>query len=323
MRIAVLHDWAPDLGQELTWKDGLAAAIRILGTRHELQFFTVGAYSTLQHPYFTIQVCSPDDQGDAYGVTTLVSKFKPDVILHWADLTRPHGNVGLVLGIPQAICFAGGDTQGANLGKFDITFVESKVYEEKFKAIGENVVVAFGTNTALFSPIKGQAKHYDALFPATFCEWKRHGLFVAATRGLRSCAVGYMYEERERYCWEECETAGQLVLPHVSAECLRRLYAASRVVVVPSRADGGSQRTVLEAMAMDVPLVVCSDSDKTSEYLLDAGIGSVVDPTPEAMREAIDRSLANPKNEGRSYVMSKWTEHHYADILERGLKAIL
>lgn len=307
MRIAFLHDWPIEWGQEYTWRDGLAAAIKILSQRHEVKFWAQGKKQILPHPYFPIYVS--DD------IVAEVREFNPDKIIIWGDTTRPHAREFAPLNKPMALCFAGGHMDGDATNYIDHYFVESEVYKGRFEAQGKSVSTAFGTNTELFKPIPEQQKIFDALFPATFALWKRHNLFAEATRDLKACAVGYIYETHEQECWQVCEKAGNLVLPHVSAEALRHLYAASKCVVIPSRSDGGSQRTVLEAMAMDIPVIATGDSDKTTEYVREGG-GQIVGANAEEIRQAILN--AKPINT-RDYILSKWSEHKYAEALEQWL----
>jgi glycosyltransferase involved in cell wall biosynthesis len=320
MRIAFIHDWEPDYNQELTWRDGLSRAVQILGERNQLKFFTLGQEQTvLPHPFFDIHVMPSSE-----ALRESVAAFFPDVILHWADMTRPNAKSLFSLGKPQAICYAGGNTQAGNDVFFDHIFVESKVYKEAFTRMGQSVSTAFGTNTELFKPIPEMAKHFDVFFPATYCDWKRHKLFAEATDGLKACTAGFMYQVQERYCYEYPRSKGVLTLPHVDANTLRFLYAGSKCVVITSRADGGSQRTVLEAMAMNIPVVVTADSDKTSEYLRDAGLGEyVVPPDKQSIREAVEKILGGADYpETRPYIMEKWSEYCYADNIEKGLKTL-
>lgn len=323
MRIAFCHDWKPDMLQALTWNDGLCAAIRILSQRHALRYFTVGdARFDMTHE--GVDMSFVPAGGD---FVEAVRAFAPDVILCWADATRPHAEPLKTLGKPMALAFAGGNPFGPTWHLFDHIFVESQSYRMQYenRGFGAQVSTAFGTNTKLFDPdhpmARGQAKLFDTCFPATYCDWKRHRLFADAVRGMSAVTAGYMYPDHETYCWEAAHGAGALALPHVSAETLRAIYAASKTCVITSHWTGGSQRTVLEAMAMNVPLVVMSDSDKTSEYVLDAGEGLVVPPDPNAIREAIQDSLRKEVHT-REYVVGKWSETHYADALEAGLKKI-
>lgn len=302
MRISFIWDWEPSYEQTVTWKDGLAAAMRLLGERHDVRMFTDCPYP-IQHPWFTFY---PIDG---------VADFDPDVILHWADMTRTHALEHVKLGKPMAICFAGGEPLSYNTELFDHIFVESEVYRKKFEDAGYSVSTAFGTNTDLFTPEPRQQKVFDALFPATYALWKRHDLLAQATQGLRVATAGYMYPGTwESECYEVMQDNGALVLPHVSAEALRALYAASKCVVIPSMSSGGSQRTVLEAMAMNVPVIV-TDSDKFDwEHLYR------VAPNPQAIREMIDKLNADewPTNT-RGYIEENWSHITYANAIESKL----
>jgi glycosyltransferase involved in cell wall biosynthesis len=308
MRIAFVWDWEPNFEQTIQLNDGLQAALRVLETRGH----TVNRYTDTRAAV-----------GDYHPIDDIIRyKEKFDVILHWADFTRPHAKPHQELGIPMAICFAGGEAVNYNTPYFDHIFVESEVYKAKLESAGyENVSIAFGTNTELFKPIE-QPKLLDTIFPGTFAEWKRHQLYAQAVQGLRSLAVGYIYTDHETECWEDCLKHGVAILPHVSAETLHRLYASSRVCVIPSRSSGGSQRTVLEAMAMNLPLVV-TDSDKF-DYVWDSDEVLQVPPHPDAIREAVDFYINNNITVNtRDVVVEKWSEFTYADALEEGLKSIL
>lgn len=306
MRIAFIWDWTPDYYQTITWQDGLAAALIELQRRgHTVDVYT-DTYEVIKHPYFDI--------------LPIPTTIKADVILHWADFTRPHAKLLKSLGIPMAICFAGGAIDAENNVLFDHIFVESEVYKEKLNHNGfDNVSIAFGTNTELFKPLV-QPKVFDTIFPATFALWKRHDLYAQSTKGLRSVAVGYMYNDHEQECWQVCLDNGVAVMPHVSAEALHYLYAMSKICVVTSRSSGGSQRTVLEAMAMNLPVIV-TDSDK-----FDFAAERVYhcEPNIQELRAYIDTLLdGEPDISTRDYVVNNWSEKTYADSLEAGLKQII
>lgn len=302
LRIAFIWDWKPEFEQSITLADGLCAALKELENRGH----TVTRYTDtpvpVPNPYGTYYPIDKDEIATS------------DIILHWADMTRPNVKPLAELGIPQAICFAGGEPLGENYPYFSHVFVESQVYKEVFDKEGISCSIAFGTNTDLFKPVEGQKKKFDAFFPATFAKWKRHELFAQSVEGLNALACGYMYETHEQECWQVCLDKGVTVLPHVSASVLRYLYAASKTVVVPSLSSGGSQRTVLEALAMNIPCIV-TDSDKFDyDHLIR------VEPTIPAIRAAVENTL--PK-ETRQYVLDNWSHIQYADNLEEGLKKCL
>lgn len=313
LKIAFVWDWPPTEPQVITWEDGLMAALVELRKRgHDVQVYMPGTSNYwIDHSHFRVQVCQD--------LVAVIGEQKPNVILHWADMTRPNAIPLYELGIPMAICFAGGEVDNYNTPYFEHIFVESEIYKEKLNNAGHNnVSIAFGTNTDLFSPIH-QVKTFDTIFPATFAAWKRHDLYSHATTDLTSLACGYIYTDHEQECWQVCLDNGVTVLPHVSAPVLRYLYAASRVCVIPSRSDGGSQRTVLEAMAMNLPVVVC-DSDKfdfAGDYI------TRVEPTIEALTEGINDSLKITNINTREYVLDNWSHIQYADALEKGLNEII
>lgn len=303
MKINFCWDWKPSAEQTIQLNDGLAAALRELENRGH----TVNRYTD-----------SPLKVGNFSPVSEMSGA---DVILHWADFTRPNAKPHRELGIPMAICFAGGEAVNYNTPYFDHIFVESQVYKDKLEKAGyDNVSIAFGTNTELFTPVD-QPKAFDTIFPATFAAWKRHDLYSQAVHGLTSLAVGYMYHDHEQECWQDCIKRGVTVMPHVSAEALHRLYAASKACVITSLSSGGSQRTVLEAMAMNLPLVV-TDSDKF-DYVNERDDVWRVDADPQAIREAVNFIIENNITVNtRDYVLENWSEKTYADRLEDGLKAI-
>lgn len=313
MRIAFLWDWDIVPEHAITWKDGLAAAIRILATRHEVAFFAVGTYTDYSHEYFTIR---SRPAGDV--LVSEIAAFKPDVILHWGDMTRPHAKLLAKLGIPMAICFAGGNTQAENWLRFSHIFVENEEYRTKFAAQSDiPCTIAFGTNTELFRPVKNAVRSIDAFFPAVFADWKRHDLFHKATQGLKAICAGFMYPVSERYCWEKPMESGVVVMPNISAEASHMLMAQSKCVLVTSKNVGGSQRTVLEALATNTPVIVMSDNIKCCEYLKDVGCEDwIVDPEPDIIRQKL--AEIEPRDT-RARIIGKWDAETYAKNLEENL----
>lgn len=313
MRICFLWDWDIVPEHAITWKDGLAAAIRILSTRHEVAFFAVGAYTDYQHEYFTIRSRSAGDV-----LVSEIADFKPDVILHWGDMTRPHAKPLAKLGIPMAICFAGGNTEAENWLRFSHIFVENEEYRAKFAAQSDiPCTIAFGANTDLFKPVENAVQSIDAFFPAVFADWKRHDLFYKSTKGLTAVCAGFMYPVSERYCWERPMESGVVVMPNISAEASHMLMAQSKCVLITSKNVGGSQRTVLEALATNTPVIVMSDNIKCCEYLRDVGCEDwIVDPEPGIIRQKL--AEIEPQDT-RSRIIGKWDAETYAKNLEENL----
>lgn len=329
LRIAFVWDWDQDPLQLLTWEDGLYGALQELRKRgHEVEVYTLckALNGSITRDGMPIRIFSHPEELEA-----LITHLNANVVLHWADMTRPNAGVGRKLGIPQAVCFAGGNQFGAQWPNFDLFFVESEDYKHAYLKRGMETMTAFGTNTKHYDPehqfVKGQKKIFDVCFPATFAAWKRHPLFAEATYGYRTACAGYMYDDHETECWEKVQESGSFVLPHLPAGGLRHLYGASRTCLITSANNGGSQRTVLEAMAMNVPVIVMQDSDKTSEYVHDArelgySVGEVVPPEVPFIRRAIE-DWKDRKCNAREYVLSKWSHQAYADQIEAGLNKLV
>lgn len=285
------------------WQDGLKAALQRLAFDHD----------------WFVKVIASDKTEEIY---SQVEELRPDYVLCWGSLDRP-SFAGIRNVAPNAtvgLCFAGGGTKHPHLSNFDVVFVESAVYEEAFKKQGVNVFRAFGTNDELFAPM-ALRKRWIGIYPAAFARWKRHELFAKAL-GQDGLAVGRLLEH-ELDCADVCVENGVTVMPQLPYEVLPYLYAQSRFTVVTANAHGGSQRTVLESMAMNIPPIVMSDSDKCSEYVLDSGFGKIVEPNVEAIQEAVASLMAEKtlgKNTaGRDYVLKKYSTQGYADALHLGL----
>lgn len=313
IKLAFVWDWESPWIQRLTWKDGLARAIQILSKEWDVKFYSIGRDTIFYHDYFPIHLKPTPEE-----LAKLILKDKPDAILVWGDMTRPTIPHLAGKGIPMALCLAGG-TFRDHVDAFDLFFVESSIYKEQLKKEGRNVVRAFGTNTELFKPRK-QRKVWDAIFPATFASWKRHKLFAEAL-GDKGLTCGWMYTSHEVDCYGICQEKGTMVLPHTPMDVLTYLYNASRTCVITSNWQGGSQRTVLEAMACNVPVIVMADSDKTTEYVQECGIGEIVLPEAKDIREAVEKWKDKEVN-SREWILKNYSEHIYANKLKEGILSI-
>jgi len=312
LKISFCWDWENKWIQMMTWKDGLARAIQLLSEEFDVKVYSIGKDTIFQHDYFPI-ILKPTSEE----LANKILKDKPDVILVWGDFTRPTIPLLAHKGIPMALCLAGGPfREYADL--FDLVFVESEVYKKQMEKEGRNVRRAFGTNTELFKPIK-QKKVWDVIFPATFATWKRHKLFAESVKNALCC--GWMYFDHETECWKICQDNGITLLPHVPADVLVHLYNTSKTCVITSDSTGGSQRTVLEAMACNIPTIVMNDSDKTSEYIRACGLGEIVEPNPTHIKEAVEKWKDKEINT-RDWILENYSEYVYAKQLKEGLLSL-
>lgn len=83
------------------------------------------------------------------------------------------------------------------------------------------------------------------------------------------------------------------ILGAVSDQDRNNCYARASVVVAPAyREDYGL--TALEAMLWHRPLIVCSDGGGLVDIVNDTGAGLIVDPTPQAIAEGVQRIIEEP-----------------------------
>lgn len=285
------------------WADGLNMALKHLAGKND----------------WFIKIIADDRPDEIY---KQIEETSPDFILGWGSLDRPSFAGIREFGVPTGLCFAGGPTEHPQLDNFDVVFVESEVYYEAFKSQGVNVHRAFGTNDYLFKPL-ALKKKYLGIYPASFANWKRHDLF-ARSLGKTGLVVGRILENEE-HNFQVCIDQGCTVLPEVPYHVMPFLINQSKHAVITASSVGGGQRAVLEAMSCGVWPIVMSDSEKCSEYVMDSGFGSVVDPNVEAIKEEIDR-LTNFKivpKVGVDYIKDKYSSEKYAEALAEQISTFL
>lgn len=315
MKLAVINDWF-DKKSAIFWnKDGFLKMLHVLRERDgwEVKFFKKSDRSfEWAHDYVDLHF-SQDP------VKALLD-WNPDAILGFSDFSRPYLNE--IRGKkPIALCYTGGTfTDYKDVP--DLVFVENKSYLAWMEKIGVKATQAFGTNTEIFFPRK-QPKVFKAFFPATFAAWKRHELFAEAM-GKDGLVCGW-WQPHEPQCVQVCFDHGVATLHHQMPESIVHLYNMALTCLITSGSDGGSQRSVLEAMACGIPPIVMEDSEKCREYVEEAGFGKVVAPDVNSIRSAISSIEQNPPDpqKGIDYIKSKYTEQHYANKIKEGILNIL
>lgn len=302
MRIAFIWSGLDDR-YKYQWRDGLYAAMKLLEKEHEVKYFDF-----------------PLDG---------IHDFNPDVVLYWeapCSLRGPEAaNYQSVIDLPykKALLFAGGPVDRMICHGFDLYFVESRINEEEFNALGLPWKRAFGVNTQIFKPMTS-AKRRDGIIQATFAGWKRHELFADAL-GESGMAVGRL-QESDRNGYNRCIERGVVVLGEQTPERVAELINESHAVVNTAEYWGGGQRCTLEAMACGIPVIVMKDSPKNCEYVEESKGGLIVEPNVESIQAAIEeaKALSRPMGAlGREYVLEHWTERHYADALLEGIASII
>lgn len=314
MRLAVINDWH-DTKSAVFWnKDGFLKMLAVLRDRDgwDIKFFKkYDRHLEWKHDYVDLDF-STDPVKSALD-------WEPDAFLGFSDFSRPYLDEIKDKGIPIALCYTGGRFEHYK-DVPDIIFVESKSYVKWMEEMGLPVVQAFGTNTELFKPWS-QPKLFDAFFPGTFAGWKRFELFADAM-GDKGLTCGWWQSnepEIKDYLFEK----GVAVLHHQLPESIVQLYNMSHTVVVTSKDIGGSQRTVLEALACNIPVIVMEDSTMTSEYVRECGIGEIIPPAKEQIILAVERQKKATGINSRDWVMENYSEFVYADKVKVGIESII
>jgi hypothetical protein len=217
----------------------------------------------------------------------------------------------------KVLLFAGGPINKKWVENFDVLAVESQINEDECKALDIPYARAFGVNTKVFKPIKTEKK-WLAQSHGTCASWKRQWL-VCQAFGSDACVFGRR-QETDSYPFDECQKCNSTVIDEVPYNEVNRLLNQTEVSVNCADFWGGGQRATLEAMACDIPVVVMKDSPKNIEFIEQAGFGAIVDPQSDRIKEAVLDMKG--KKGGRDYVLSNWTERHYAMALDGIIKGI-
>jgi len=279
-KIAVVWPWKLSKWAKPLVRDGLIAAIDdIIAKEHEVTWYLGGD--------------EPKDKYDwifVWGVSSVEFNFKLD---------KYHAKKGL---------FCAGHAEDiVNLKKFDVVFVESPAILDHLRPHCWKTVLAFGTDTDFFKPID-IPKHIDALYPATWSAWKRQQLFGLAVKE-RGLAFGVMQVDGSKY-YDTCLRNGTASLAGLMPTCLMPiLYNSARTVVLTSW--HGSERTALEAMACNVPVVITEDNVLTASLVPDE-FGVKCSPEPIEIRKAFKKALKMKIN-SRDYILDGWSHRDYAD----------
>ena len=278
LKIAIVWDWGlAEWANPLVW-DGLKAAMKKIGETHQVDWYLGGKYP-------------PDNYYDwilPWGVGSIPFNYK---------IQEYHSR--------KALLCAGHPQDTANFDKFEAIFVESPAVQEQIRAKGFRSVLAFGTDVSYFQPEK-LPKIIDCFYPATFSAWKRQDLFsVVGDRGLACGTV----QPDGLHLLNICRSRGVYVIDGlVPTALVSRMYNMSRCVVITSW--HGSERTLLEAMSCNIPVVITKDNILTCSLANEEV--TQVEPTKAAIMQGVRMVLEKEVNT-RLFIVQNYSHHIYAD----------
>lgn len=260
MKIAFVWYWDKAYQIKDNWRDGLRAALELIAEKHQVNW------------YLDLNV--PEDDYDW--------------IIMWGDaqsdfLDRPYkAKRGIFLSaMPQDY---------SKLKGLDIVFCESQPILEAVRSQGIRATIAFGTDTDFFSP-DNTPKKIDFFYPATFSPWKRQS--EIAYLGSKLTCIGTVQPDGQEE-FEECKKQGVNILTgYFPAEQIRDFYRKTKNMIIP--AVHGSERTVLEAMSMNIlPKVTHPvENPKTFSYILEYNQSGEKSP--------------------REFILKNYSHHNYAN----------
>lgn len=269
MKIAFVWPW--ERAKEIfpNWRDGHRAVIEELAKVHQVDWYIAEDSVTVKDGY--------------------------DFYLFWDDGSslihhNLKGKKGLML------------TSDNNLGRISpldwhIIYCESQPIYEKARSLGYRAIKAMGTDTDFFKPTN-KAEDIDFFYPATFSPWKRQR-DIACLRQSLLC-VGTIQPDGEEDLNECKKNHVQIEIGYFPAEKIRDYYNRAIEVIIP--AIHGSERTVLEAMSMDLyPKVINSQNVKAKSYI----------------EEFKKTSFDSP----RDFVLKYYSHYEYAKNLLKGMEA--
>lgn len=278
------------------WDDGLRGAMKIIEKKHTVTYHLDGFCDCRQRP----------------------SSILPDVVMVWSGTNGTVYHNALQMDCKKILLFAGGSREPSLFRDFDLTLFENGIHTLEARNYGVKCMTAFGTDTTIFKPMK-QKKVFDVIYPGAFGLWKRKDLFAESTKRLKAFTLGNI-QEHEPQCFDVCVDNDIAVSADIPQSRLPYFYAMAHTVCVLPVAHIGGQRTVLEAMAMKLPIIVPSDAPLVCEFAQHGGV--ITDPNPQDIERAIVKNLGQVNEEGYQYVMENLTEKHYAKKIQVALERI-
>lgn len=272
MRICFIWYWNRASEISPNWRDGYTACVEELGKEHDIDVYMDEDLPDPAEPY--------------------------DFIWLWADPNSPvlqeiqnrQGKKGVSLTtMPQNM---------QNLKGLDVIYCESQPVTDAVRAAGFHAVKAFGTDEQFFSPDDSVEKTIPYFYPATFSPWKRQSE-LAYLGPLLTC-VGTVQPDglAEK---EACDLAAvNIEEGYFPAQKIRDMYRRTQRIIIP--AVHGSERTVLEAMSMNIPVEVTHPDTnfKTASYL-------------EEYKKSGCKST-------REFILKEYSAAKFAENIMKGLK---
>lgn len=288
-KIAVIWDYNRAKWTRPVDHDGLKIAMEIVAKSHQVDWFM---------------------EGDVPGVDDGY-----DFVCVWGVGSIPFNNsIEKYIYAKKILICAGHPSDLSNIEKFDHVFVESPAVYKEMLPFCKGISIAFGCDTDFFKPCE-EEKVFDVFFPATYSLWKRQNLFGEAVRGLKAITCGTMQPDGLGL-YDVCNQNGVYTqVGLMPAKLVSQLYNMSRVVCVT--AYHGSERTIIESQASNIPLVLVRDNELGVTLTTDET--TIVEPNPVAIRMGIEQAFNKTVNT-RKFILEKYSHIKYAEAILKVLE---
>lgn len=270
MSIAIVWYYSKASETMPNWRDGLRAAIEELRKVHKITWF------------LDEKIPSPFEEFD--------------FILFWGDSNCPFFDQLGNYECRKGICLSTDPYNIDNLSKVDAIFCESEPVYEAVRMQGLRAIKAFGTDTDFYTPTEIE-KDIEYFYPATFSPWKKQSQI--AYLGDKLWCVGTVQPDGMEELKVCHDNNVHVEIGYFPPEKIRDYYNRAKHVIIP--AIHGSERTVLEAMSMNIlPEVVNNNINrKTASYI----------------KEYLESGLSSP----REFVLKNYSVQIYAKQLLKGI----
>lgn len=305
-KIALVKPANESLEMWTSWCDGLYGAMQELSQSFNVKVFGYcDTPAVLSRGNIEIQLSS-----NASSLKYWLNSFNPSYTFGWGTAFHDWDELSGVGGKKRILLYAGGAYDKKNAySHFDMVVVEN----ESDKVHFDTDFHAFGTNTDVFKPMLELDKFLPSLYPAAFALYKRHALWASAMPS-GSLAVGHM-QDHEAECYEVCIENAHMVMPALPMTSLPYLYNQSLGVCLTAENMGGCQRSALEAMACNVPVLVTNDS-KASEFEGVWTCPPIANELSQAYAQMVIGFENGDFNLREDYILGKYDHKTYAKTLK-------
>lgn len=272
------------------WQDGLRAAMNLLADEHE--------------------VC--------YHLDGVLGSHTPDLLMAWGGSFAPTTQTAREYGGQSLLFFAGGGIEPKYFEGIDVVCFENEIHTIEARLKGIKCLTAFGTDIDTFRSDTKQPKVWDVIYPAAFGLWKRKDLFAKSVKGLRALTLGNI-QEHEMECYNVCRNGEINYCADIPQDRLSYFYNMSHVACILPVAEIGGQRTILEAYACNMPVVIPSDAPLVGEY---GKFATIVPPDPKKINQAIRENIGKKNLDAYNWLTHNCNQFEYAKKIKQAIEML-